>query len=76
MLSIFFSYLEYHDMEKINQFAVSILLAVPLSLLFFVPFLLNKWFKMNFALTYLSAMGLLAVAYLIHHFIFRTDLLR
>jgi len=71
MLAILFSYWEYRDMEKINQFAISILLAVPLSLLFFVPFLLNKWFKMNFAWTYLSAIGLLAVAFLVHHFIFR-----
>ena len=76
MLAILFSYLEYRDMDKINQFAVSIFAAVPLSLLFFVPFLLNKWFKMNFALTYLSAIGLLAAAYLIHQLIFKTSLFR
>ena len=76
MLSILFSYLEYRDMEKINQFAVSILTAVPLSLLFFIPFLLNKWLKMNFVWTYLTATGLLAVAYLIHHFVFRVGSFR
>ena len=76
MLAILFSYLEYRDMDKINQFAVSIFAAVPLSLLFFVPFLLNKWFKMNFALTYLSAIGFLAAAYLIHQLIFKTSLFR
>ncbi|HLD56083.1 MAG TPA: DUF3147 family protein [Candidatus Omnitrophota bacterium] len=76
MLAILFSYLEYRDMDKINQFAVSIFAAVPLSLLFFVPFLLNKWFKMNFVLTYLSAIGLLAAAYLIHQLIFKTSLFR
>ncbi|MBI4372746.1 MAG: hypothetical protein HY585_03350, partial [Candidatus Omnitrophica bacterium] len=38
MLSILFSYWQYRDMEKINQFANSILIAVPLSLCFFVPF--------------------------------------
>ena len=74
MLSILFSYLEYRDMEKINQFANSILMAVPLSLIFFLPFLLNRWLKMNFALTYLSAIGCLAVAYFIHHLIFKSSI--
>ena len=76
MLSILFSYWEYRDMEKINQFAASIFMAVPLSLVFFVPFLLNKWVKMSFALTYLSAIGCLAAAYFIHHLIFKSSLFR
>ena len=76
MLSILFSYLEYRDMEKINQFANSILTAVPLSLIFFIPFLLNKWLKMNFALTYLSAIGCLVVAYFVHHLIFKSSIFR
>ena len=73
MMSILFSYLEYRDMGKINQFAVSILVSVPLSLLFFVPFVMNKWLKMNFALTYLSAIGCLALAYLAQSLIFRNS---
>ncbi|OGW87132.1 MAG: hypothetical protein A3C35_03050 [Omnitrophica bacterium RIFCSPHIGHO2_02_FULL_46_11] len=76
MISIFFVYSEYRDMEKVNQFAVSILTAVPLSLLFFVPFLLNKWLKMNFGMTYLSAIGCLTLAYFAHHFIFKAQLFR
>lgn len=76
MLSILFSYLEYGDMAKVNQFATSILAAVPLSLMFFIPFLLNRWLKMNFSLTYFSAIACLAVAYFIHHLIFKTSLLR
>ncbi len=67
MLSILFSYLQYRDMEKINEFAVSILTAVPLSLLFFVPFLLNRWMKMTFPLSYASGILLLAGAYFLHH---------
>lgn len=66
MLSILFSYLEYRDMQKINQFAVSILAAVPLSLSFFIPFLLNRWLKMSFPLTYALAAGSVALAYLVH----------
>jgi len=37
MLSIVFTYAEYRDMAKVNQFATSILVAVPLSLAFFIP---------------------------------------
>ena len=71
MLSILFTYFETKDMEKINQFAVSILLAVPLSLTFFIPFILNKWLKLNFGLTYALALLCLTVAYTLHHFIFK-----
>ena len=69
MLSILFSYAEYRDMAKINEFAVSILVAVPLSLLFFLPFVLNKWLKLNFATTYIFAVAVLTLGYLIHSFI-------
>lgn len=71
MLSILFSYFQYRDMDKINQFASSVFLAVPLSLTFFIPFLLNKWLKLNFALTYGLAFLCLALAYLAHMFILR-----
>ena len=76
MLSILFAYNQYHDMAKINEFAVSILIAVPLSLTFFLPFVLNKWLKMNFTMTYLSALGCLAAAYFLHSFIFKNGLSR
>lgn len=71
MLSILFSYLEFKDMEKINQFAVSILAAVPLSLFFFVPFLLNRWLKLGFAATYFLAISCVAAAYFIHAVLFK-----
>lgn len=66
ILGILFAYLEHKDMEKINQFATSIVVAVPLSLVFFVPFLLNKWFKLNFTLTFGLGIIFLAFAYLAH----------
>ena len=71
ILSIVFSYLEYRDMSKINEFAVSILAAVPLSLAFFIPFVLNKWLKMNFVLTFTLALAILAAAYIFHKLIFK-----
>jgi hypothetical protein len=71
MLSILFSYLEYRDMERVNQFAVSILVAVPLSLAFFVPFVMNRWLKLDFLPTYLLAFGAVAVAYVLHSLVFK-----
>ena len=66
LLAILFTYLEYRDMQKVNAFAVSILVAVPLSLAFFVPFVLNRWLKLNFPLTLVSALALLAATYFAH----------
>ena len=71
MLSILFSYFQYRDMVKINEFANSILLAIPLSLTFFIPFILNKWLKMGFTLTYILAISCLAGAYFLHTLIFK-----
>lgn len=71
MLSIIFAYGESHDMGKINQFAGSILIGVPLSLTFFVPFVLNRWLKMNFLTTYILGVTLLAIAYALHRLILR-----
>ncbi len=71
MLSILFSYLEYRDMEKANLFAVSILAAVPLSLFFFIPFLLHRWIKLNFFSAYGLALACVAVAYGLHSLIFK-----
>lgn len=71
MLGILFSYLEYRDMNKINQFAVSILVSVPLSLSFFIPFVLNKYFKFSFPVTYFLAVGCIFFAYLLHAAVFK-----
>ena len=76
MLAIFFSYWQYKDMTKTSQFAESIFVAVPLSLTFFVPFLLNKWLKMDFAMTYALAIGCLALAYFFHQMIFKSSFFR
>ena len=72
LLSLAFSYWEYRDMDKLNTYAKSILIAVPLSLVFFVPFILNKWLKMGFAATMISAIGLLAIAYFVHTALFKS----
>jgi hypothetical protein len=72
ILAILFSYFQYRDMEKINQFASSIVVSIPLSLLFFVPFILNRWLKWSFYPTLLLGIALILVGYLIHTRIFKT----
>ena len=74
MISILLAYFEHRDMNKINQFAESILVAVPLSLLFFLPFILNKWVRMNFTLTYILGVALIGVAFWAHYLIFKESL--
>jgi hypothetical protein len=63
ILSLALAYFEHRDMEKVNQFAVSILAAVPLSLFFFVPFIANRWLKMNFFLTFFLGFVCVSLAY-------------
>jgi len=75
MLSIIFTYAEYRDMSKVNQFATSILVAVPLSLTFFIPFIANKWLKLNFVTTYGLAVACLLAAYFLHVWLFKTSFL-
>mgnify|MGYP007102823783 CR=1 FL=1 len=69
ILSIAFVYFENRDMQKVNDYAASILAAVPLSLFFFIPFLLNRWLKMNFLATFGAGLLFLAGAYFIHSFL-------
>lgn len=69
MMSLLFSYVEFRNMEKANEFAVSILAAVPLSLLFFLPFLLHRWLKLGFFPTYLLGLACVTAGYLAHSLI-------
>jgi len=70
MLALLFAYIEHRDMDKLMQFALSILVAIPLSLTFFIPFLLNRWIKLGFGLSFVSGTVLLLIAYALHtHFL-------
>ena len=50
LIAIAFSYYEHNDVEKTILFTKSILVAVPVSYLFFLPFFFAKSFNMNFFL--------------------------
>ena len=71
ILTILFSYLQYRDIAKINELSLSILVSVPLSLMFFIPFALNRWLKMNFVVSFGFGLFLLFIAFLIHRSIFK-----
>jgi len=71
MLVLLLSYSEFHDPAASIRFAKSIFVAIPLSLLFFVPFLLAD--KMNFGFwgLYVSGLVLLIFGFFVHNFILR-----
>lgn len=71
MLVLFFSYAEYHDPAASVRFAKSILAAVPLSLLFFVPFLIADKLPFGFWGIYAVGFILLVAGYFAHVFIMK-----
>ncbi len=71
LLVLAFSYGEFKDPQKSVDFALSILTAIPLSLLFFIPFLLAKKFPMPFWGMYASGIGLIAIGYFVHAYIMK-----
>ena len=73
MISILFSYAEFRNMERINQFATAIFIAVPLSLIFFLPFLLNRWVKMNFPISFILGIVLVGLVYVIYAYLSKTS---
>jgi hypothetical protein len=66
MLALVLFQMEYQQPSQAVAFAKSIFGAVPLSLLFFVPFLLAEHLKWGFWGLYTLGVFLLAVGYLVH----------
>ncbi|RZO90044.1 MAG: hypothetical protein EVA57_00930 [alpha proteobacterium HIMB59] len=69
IIAIAFSYLEHKNTDNSVIFAKSILLGVPISYLFFVPFFFAKSLNMNFWLIYGSGLILLIIGYFLHKYI-------
>ena len=69
LIAIIFSYYEHQDVEKTVTFTKSILIAVPVSYLFFLPFFFAKPLGMNFWLIYLIGISLLVVGYFLHKYL-------
>ena len=69
IIAIAFSYLEHKNTENTVIFAKSILVGIPVSYLFFLPFFLAKNFNMNFWLIYGLGIILLLIGYFVHKYI-------
>lgn len=66
LLALAFSQFEWGDSDQSVAYAKSVFVAVPVSLLFFVPFLLAKKLSLNFWSCYSMGIVLLFVGYVIH----------
>lgn len=71
MLVLAFSFAEFHDPAASVRFAKSIVAAVPLSLLFFVPFLFAEKLPIGYWGLYALGVALLTCGYFIHTFIMK-----
>ncbi len=69
LLVLPFSYTEYQDPENAVTFARSIFVAVPLSLTFFIPFLLADKIPGGFWVLYGTGILCLIASYFIHRWI-------
>ena len=69
IISIALSYLEHKDQEKTIIFAKSILIGIPISLLFFIPFFFAKSFEWSFLTTYILGLAFLVLGFFAHKFI-------
>ncbi len=66
MIALALAQVEHQDVSRTAAFARSILFSVPLSLLFFVPFLFAERLRAPFWVLYGSGLLLLGVGYLLH----------
>jgi hypothetical protein len=66
LIVLVFSYTEYHNPQATITFANSIFVGVPISLLFFVPFLMAEKVNISFWGCYLGGIVLLVIGFFLH----------
>lgn len=71
MLALAFSQVEWGDPKQSVAYAKSVFVAVPVSLLFFVPFLFAEKMQLGFWQCYSLGVVFLGVGYFIHAFFLR-----
>jgi hypothetical protein len=69
LLALAFSHLEWKDQAQSVEYAKSVFLAIPVSLLFFVPFFFAQKFNLSFWMCYSAGVFLLGVGYFIHTYL-------
>ena len=71
LLALFFSQAQYNNSDQTVAYAKSVFVAIPVTLLFFVPFLLAEKLNLNFWVCYTLGIFLLGIGYFIHSFILK-----
>ena len=71
IIAIAFSYWQNHDLAASSQYAKSIILAVPISWLFFIPFFFTGKLEIGFWYAWAAGLVLLVVGYFIHQSIMK-----
>ena len=66
LLALALAHLQHGDAEKSIAFGQSILLAVPVSYLFFIPFFVPKFTELGFWIVYGLGLSLLVAGYFMH----------
>jgi len=69
LLALAFSYIEHRDAATSITFAKSILVGVPVSYLFFLPFFFADKLNYGFWFSYLTGLMLLVAGFFIHRYI-------
>lgn len=70
LIALAISQLEWQDSAQTVEYAKGIFFAIPVSTMFFVPFLFSNKFNLNFWTCYFIGVLLLIIGYFIHNYIF------
>lgn len=71
LIAIAFSYLDHKDLSTSASYARSIVVAVPVSWLFFLPFFFSEKLNLGFWLSYVIGILLLILGYFLHQYIMK-----
>lgn len=71
LIALVFSHVEWKNTAQSVEYAKSIFVAIPVTLLFFVPFLLAEKFNLNFWSCYFIGVALLGAGYFIHTYVMK-----
>lgn len=71
IMAIAFAYMQHGDTSITAQYARSIIFAVPISWLFFVPFFFTEKLSLGFWASWLIGLALLILGYFLHQWILK-----
>ena len=69
LLALAFSQVEWGDAKQSVEYAKSVFVAIPVSLLFFIPFFLAEKLQLGFWTCYGTGVALLGAGYFVHSYV-------